>query len=50
MGVKAFRWMLVGPLPHIAVGWDGREKYFQRGEGRLTSETTKRKKKQIFEE
>ena len=29
--------MLVGPLPHIAIGWDGREKDFQRGEGRLTS-------------
>ena len=24
--VKAFRWMLVGPLPHIAIVWDGREK------------------------
>ena len=34
--VKAFIWMLVGPLPHIATGWDGREKDFQRGEGRLT--------------
>ena len=28
--------MLVGPLPQIAIGWDGREKDFQRGEGRLT--------------
>ena len=26
----------MGPLPHSAIVWDGREKDFQRGEGRLT--------------
>ena len=40
MSVKAFRWMLVGPLPHSAIGWGGRETDFQRGEGRLTRVTT----------
>ena len=40
--------MLVGPLPHIATVWDGREKDFQRGEGRLTSICLSGRMSQIY--